>query len=89
MLYMVSDMCGSRIEEFVSQGGLFLTTYQSGIANESDLCFEGSPGPLRKILGIRCEETDVLLPSETISMIPEQAEAGILSGTGGEVRGLL
>lgn len=59
MLYMVREGMGERIEAFVQAGGTFVSTYWSGIVNESDLCFlEGFPGPLRKTLGIWSEEID-------------------------------
>lgn len=61
MLYMIRDGVGERIEAFVKNGGTFITTYFSGIVNDSDLCFLGGfPGPLRKILGIWSEEIDAL-----------------------------
>ena len=53
MLYMVRGNVGKRIEEFVKSGGIFITTYWSGIVDEHDLCFLGGfPGPLRKVMGI-------------------------------------
>ncbi|WZL72992.1 beta-galactosidase [Clostridiaceae bacterium 35-E11] len=61
MLYMVRPGVSDRIEEFVKNGGTFVTTYWSGIVNENDLCFlEGFPGPLRKVTGIWSEELDAL-----------------------------
>jgi beta-galactosidase len=61
MLYMVKDGVDSKIEEFVRAGGVFVTTYLSGIADENDLCFlSGFPGPLRRITGIWSEEIDCL-----------------------------
>ena len=61
MLYMVKPGVGERIEKFVHNGGTFVTTYCSGMVDESDLCFLGGfPGPLRKVLGIWAEETDGL-----------------------------
>ncbi len=61
MLYMVRPGVGERIEEFVKNGGTFITTYLSGIADENDLCFLGGfPGPLRKVTGIWSEEIDCL-----------------------------
>ena len=61
MLYMVKPNIGERIEKFVQEGGTFVTTYCSGMVDESDLCFLGGfPGPLRKVLGIWAEETDGL-----------------------------
>jgi len=66
MLYMVKSGLAERVEQFVSSGGVFVTTYWSGIVNETDLCFTGSfPGPLRKVLGIRSEEIDVLHDDES------------------------
>ena len=62
MLYLVRPGVGERIEQFVANGGTFVTTYWSGIVDENDLCFQGGfPGPLRKTLGIWSEEIDGLL----------------------------
>ncbi len=61
MLYMVRPGVAGRIEDFVRQGGTFVTTYLSGIADENDLCFLGGfPGPLRELTGIWSEEIDAL-----------------------------
>ena len=61
MLYMVRPGVAERIEKFVQEGGTFVTTYCSGMVDESDLCFLGGfPGPLRNVLGIWDEETDSL-----------------------------
>lgn len=65
MLYMVRRGVGERIEEFVKNGGTFVTTYWSGIVDENDLCFLGGfPGPLRKVTGIWSEEIDALYDGE-------------------------
>ena len=61
MLYLVRPGVSERIEQFVANGGTFVTTYWSGIVDENDLCFQGGfPGPLRKTLGIWSEEIDGL-----------------------------
>ncbi len=60
MLHMVKPGVGERIEAFVEQGGSFVATVFSGVVDESDLAFEGYPGPLRRVLGIRVEEIDAL-----------------------------
>lgn len=65
MLYMIRPGVAERIEAFVRAGGTFVTTYHSGIADESDLCFQGFPGPLRKLLGVWNEELDVLYDGQT------------------------
>ncbi len=61
MLYMVREGFAERAEAFVAGGGHLVTTYWSGIVDESDLCHLGGfPGPLRKLLGIWAEEIDCL-----------------------------
>jgi beta-galactosidase len=61
MLYMLRPGVAERITAFVEAGGTFVATYLTGIADESDLCFLGGfPGPLRPVLGLWIEETDVL-----------------------------
>ncbi|MEL4016579.1 beta-galactosidase [Dryocola clanedunensis] len=66
MLYMVNEEFAARVNEFVAAGGVFITTYWSGIVNEDDLCYTGGfPGPLREVLGIWSEEIDSLYDGET------------------------
>jgi beta-galactosidase len=89
MLYMLRPGVAERIEQFVRQGGSFVSTYWSGIVDENDLCFLGGcPGPLRRLMGVRVEETDVLYDDErnlVEAIEPNQAglagqyEAGIFS----------
>ena len=70
MLYMVRAGVAQRVEEFVEAGGVFVSTYWSGIANENDLVFTGGfPGPLRKVLGIWSEEVDVLHDDESNTIV--------------------
>ncbi|MBM7539987.1 beta-galactosidase [Amphibacillus cookii] len=81
MLYMVKAGVGERIEQFVETGGTFVTTYWSGIVNETDLCFlNGFPGPLRKTLGIWSEEIDALYAHETNAIQINKANQLGLSG---------
>ncbi len=61
MLYMLRPGVAENIARFVNAGGTFVATYMTGIADENDLCFLGGfPGPLKEVLGIWVEETDVL-----------------------------
>jgi beta-galactosidase len=70
LLNMVSAQQGQRIEQFVTQGGVFVTSYFSGIVNENAQAWQGGyPGPLRKTLGIQVEEFDPLEPGTTNSVI--------------------
>ncbi|MBN0530671.1 beta-galactosidase trimerization domain-containing protein, partial [Pseudomonas aeruginosa] len=49
----------------VANGCHLVTTYWTGIVNESDLCYLGGfPGPLRNLLGIWAEEIDCLNDGE-------------------------
>jgi beta-galactosidase len=66
MLYMLRPGFAEAIDSFVNKGGVFITTYASAYSNESDLMFRGGiPGPLRKCLGIWCEEIDALYPEDS------------------------
>jgi beta-galactosidase len=65
MLYLLRDGTAERIDAFVQRGGTFVATYTTGYVNESTLAFLGGfPGPLKKTLGIWCEEIDALFPGE-------------------------
>ena len=64
VLYMVKGSDDEKIRRFVKEGGIFLTTFFSGIVQENDLVtLGGYPGKLRDILGIWVEEEDAL-PTE-------------------------
>lgn len=79
MLYMVRQGFAERAEAFVAEGGHLVTTYWSGIVDETDLCFTGGfPGPLRKLLGIWAEEIDCL----------DEGERNLVQGLAGNASGL-
>jgi beta-galactosidase len=81
MLYMVKPGFAERVERFVTDGGVFVATYWSGIVNEADLCHAGGfPGPLRKVLGIWSEELDVLHDDESNLVATCQPNAMGLEG---------
>lgn len=70
MLYMVKAGFSEQVEAFVNQGGTFVTTYFSGIVDETDLAFEqGYPGDLRRVLGIWVEEIDALFDDQTNQIV--------------------
>lgn len=61
LLNMVSAPQGAAIEQYVEDGGVFLTTYFSGIVDADDRAWLGGfPGPLRRALGLWVEEFDPL-----------------------------
>jgi len=82
MLYMIRPGVAEAIERFVQAGGTFVTTYMSGIANESDLCFQnGFPGPLRRVAGVWAEEIDAIYDEERVKIVAADGNAAGLSGT--------
>jgi len=79
MLYMVREGFAERAEAFVAAGGHLVTTYWSGVVDETDLCHLGGfPGPLRKLLGIWAEEIDCL----------GEGERNLVQGLAGNAAGL-
>ncbi|MGN8768555.1 beta-galactosidase [Paenibacillus barengoltzii] len=80
VMYMVKPGFAKKVEEFVTGGGTFVTTFFSGIVNENDLVtLGGYPGELRSVLGIWAEEIDALLPGHTNQIVMKEAW-GALSG---------
>lgn len=55
--YMYKGGYADRVRTFVREGGVFVTTYFSGMADGTDLCFIGHH-PLEDVLGIVQEEID-------------------------------
>lgn len=69
VLYMIKPNVAKNIENYVKNGGTFVTTFFSGIVNESDIVtLGGYPGELRELLGIWAEEIDALLPDKNNSI---------------------
>ncbi|MBD3241223.1 MAG: beta-galactosidase [Chitinivibrionales bacterium] len=82
MLYLVRPGFGQRIEQFVRAGGTFVSTYWSGIVNETANCFLGGfPGPLRSVLGIWSEEIDTLYEYERNEMVMNEPNTAGLNGS--------
>ncbi len=78
VLYMVKPGVTDKLEHYVESGGAFITTYFSGIVNESDLVQTGGyPGELRKLLGIWAEEIDALFPEQRNRIVIQGSEAGL------------
>ncbi len=63
LLHMIKLGFTEAVEDFVKKGGIFITTYFTGLIDESVGVFLGGyPGPLKKVMGIKVEEYDPLLP---------------------------
>ncbi len=61
MLFMLKSGVKEKLEKFVENGGVFITTFASGVIDEFGLSFfDKECYPLRKLLGVKCEETDSL-----------------------------
>lgn len=62
-LYLVSENLTKKIENYVANGGTFLTNFFSGYVNENDQVYLGGyPGALKNVLGIVVEEFDAMIP---------------------------
>jgi beta-galactosidase len=76
MLYMLKPGFAEKVETFVKAGGTFVTTYLSGIVDETDLAFEnGYPGPLHRVLGIHVEEIDALYDGQVNQIVLSEQSA--------------
>ncbi|WP_390409144.1 beta-galactosidase [Lacticaseibacillus jixiensis] len=65
VLYMVTPEIAQQIEAYTSQGGVFVTTYMSGMVGDSDnVTLGGYPGLLRDVVGLWVEESDAIWPDK-------------------------
>lgn len=82
VLYMVKRGMREALERFVKGGGVLVTTYMSGIVDESDnVHLGGYPGPLRKLAGVWVEEIDALAPEQKNKAVfadGDEAECGLV-----------
>ncbi len=66
VLYMMKAGMREALGQFVENGGILVTTYMSGIVDQSDNVYLGGyPGMLRELAGIWVEEIDALAPGQT------------------------
>jgi len=79
LLYMLRPGAAANLERFVKEGGVFLTTFFSGIVDQNDLVIPGGyPAALRKMLGMYIEEFDPWTPQMTNDVVIQE---GPLQGT--------
>lgn len=63
VLYMIKEGMKEALEAYVKNGGILVTTYMSGLVDQSDNVYLGGyPGPLKRLAGVWVEEIDALLP---------------------------
>lgn len=71
MCYMFKEGFDEKVRKFVSEGGLLMVTYWSGIADDTDRCYLGGvPHGLMDVLGIRSTEIDGLYDWEENQFLP-------------------
>ncbi len=81
VLYLFKDGMTESLESYVAKGGKLVTTYMSGIVDQSDnVILGGYPGPLKELAGIWVEEIDALAPSQ-FNLIKEKSHGTIGKGT--------
>jgi len=65
MLYLMSEEIITKLEKYVQNGGNLVSSYISGLVNETDLAYlSGWPTKLQNIFGIDVKETDTLYPKD-------------------------
>ena len=75
VLYMLKEGMKESLQKYVQNGGVFVTTYMSGIVDQSDNVYVGGyPGPLRELAGIWVEEIDALAPEQTNRILTTDGE---------------
>lgn len=57
MNYMYKEGYVQKVDSFVKAGGTYVTTYWSGLVDNTDLCFT-KQYPLENVMGVCCEEID-------------------------------
>ena len=63
VFYMVKEGMKEKLESYVQSGGILITTFMSGLVDQSDnVHLGGYPGPLKELAGIWVEEIDALAP---------------------------
>ena len=61
MLFMLTEGFAAKLRAYVEAGGHLLTTYFSGVVNETGLAYlGGAPHGLTEVLGLRATELDAL-----------------------------
>lgn len=74
MMYMMTEAYTEKVKAYVKNGGIYISTYWSGIVDENDRCYlGGTPYNLMDVFGIRSKEIDALCDHEENVMEPVQS----------------
>lgn len=78
MLYMLKNGVAERLKSFVENGGTLVGTYFTGLANETDLCFNGElPAQgLHEVFGLWEEDIDALYDGQENEIAVEDKKTG-------------
>ncbi|SFC61007.1 beta-galactosidase [Alkalibacterium subtropicum] len=69
MLYMLAEKTAEKLQDYVKGGGTLVSTYITGVVNESDLAHMGGwLGPLKATFGMEPVESDTYYPSDENSI---------------------
>ena len=72
MVYMFKEGFAEKVRTFVENGGILITSYWSGIVDDTDRCYLGGTlHGLMDVLGLRSTEIDGLYDWEENQMVPE------------------
>lgn len=81
LAYQYREGYAQRVKKYVEEGGTYLATYFSGVADETDLCILDRH-PLEEVLGIRTEEMDAV----HVEALPNTISFGEKSWQVGQLR---
>ncbi|GAB4580833.1 MAG: beta-galactosidase [Anaerolineales bacterium] len=68
MLYLLSEETADRLAKFVEAGGTLVTTYMTGLVNETDLAYL-NPSPLETVWGFKLVEYDTFGPAHSVQVV--------------------
>ena len=80
MGYSISEKQIDNLDNFVKNGGILISTYMTGYANETDLCYlNGFPGgKLKNIFGLTADEIDTLYSCDKNSVLMDGKSYGAI-----------
>ncbi|MBF6977583.1 beta-galactosidase [Aerococcaceae bacterium zg-BR22] len=65
MLYLISETTINKFVKYVKGGGYLVSTYLTGLVDETDLAYLGGwPSQLVELFGIELQETDIYYPKQ-------------------------
>ncbi|MBQ8655376.1 MAG: beta-galactosidase [Clostridia bacterium] len=76
LLFMFRDGFAEKLRAYVENGGRLLTTYFSGVVDDTDLAWlGGAPHGLIDVLGVRATELDALHPQDSNALVMQDGRS--------------